>query len=132
MAASWTFSLLCDFLSWLALLSVSNRMKFYSPTSLLMASVFVAPAADLRLGIIGCDTSHAIAFTETLNNAEAKNHIAGAKVVAAFKGGSPDVSSSAKRVDEYAATLNQKYQVKLYDSTYEMHKNGDAVLLERS
>ena len=105
-------------------------MKFYSPTSLLTGSVFIASAADLRLGIIGCDTSHAIAFTETLNNAEAKNHIAGAKVVAAFKGGSPDVSSSAKRVEEYAATLKDKYGVKFYDSIDEMCKNVDAVLLE--
>jgi hypothetical protein len=105
-------------------------MKIYCPIPLLMISVFAAQSADLRLGIIGCDTSHVTAFTETLNNAEAKNHIAGAKVVAAFKGGSPDVSSSANRVDEYAATLKDKYGVKFYDSIEEMCKNVDAVLLE--
>ena len=51
----------------------------------------VARGADLRIGIIGCDTSHVVAFTENLNNPEAKGHVAGGKVVAAFKGGSADI-----------------------------------------
>ena len=48
---------------------------------LLLAAALVygtaAWGADLRLGIIGCDTSHVVAFTETLNNPDAKGHIAG-------------------------------------------------------
>jgi len=47
-----------------------------------------ARGADLRIGIIGCDTSHVEAFTETLNNPNAKDHVAGGRVVGAFKGGS--------------------------------------------
>jgi hypothetical protein len=38
----------------------------------------VVHAADLRIGIIGLDTSHATAFTEILNNPDAKDHVAGA------------------------------------------------------
>ena len=57
-----------------------------------------ARGADLRLGIIGCDTSHVVAFTETLNNPEAKGHVPGGKVVAAYKGGSADIPSSISRV----------------------------------
>src|SRR5215204_6006130 len=68
-------------------------------------------SADLRLGMIGLDTSHVPAFTELLNNPNAKNHIPGAKVVAAFKGGSPDLESSASRVDGYTKTLQEKYNV---------------------
>src|ERR1035438_8347189 len=40
-------------------------------------------AADLRIGIIGTDTSHATAFTKILNDATAPDHVPGARVVAA-------------------------------------------------
>jgi Oxidoreductase family, NAD-binding Rossmann fold len=87
-------------------------------------------AADLRIGIIGCDTSHVPAFTENLNNPDAKDHVSGGKVIAAFKGGSPDIPESANRVDNYAKTLREKYGVQFYDSIDELCKNVDAVLLE--
>jgi Oxidoreductase family, NAD-binding Rossmann fold len=86
--------------------------------------------ANLRLGTIGCDTSHVIAFTEILNNPEAKQHIPGGKVVAAFKGGSPDIPSSIGRVEGYSKTLREKYGVKFYDTIGEMCQHVDAVLLE--
>jgi predicted dehydrogenase len=86
--------------------------------------------ADLRIGIIGCDTSHVVAFTETLNNPEAKGHVPGGKVVAAYKGGSPDIPSSISRVEGYSKTLREKYGVKFYDRIEEMCKDVDAVLLE--
>ena len=102
--------------------------------SLLLASLLTftaaAAAAELRLGIIGLDTSHVPAFTEVLNNPNAKNHVPGAKVVAAFKGGSADIPSSADRVEGFTKTLTEKYGVKLYDSIEEMCKHVDAVLIE--
>ncbi len=96
----------------------------------LVSSVASLSAAELRLGIIGLDTSHVTAFTEILNNPQAKAHVPGAKVVAAFKGGSPDIESSASRVEGFTKTLTEKYGVKLYDSIEEMCKNVDAVLIE--
>jgi hypothetical protein len=87
-------------------------------------------AADLRIGIIGCDTSHVTAFTENLNNPDAKDHVPGGKVVAAFKGGSPDIPESANRVENYAKTLKEKYGVQFFDSIDELCQNVDAVLLE--
>jgi hypothetical protein len=54
------------------------------------------PEKVIRLGIIGMDTSHLIAFTSHLNNP--KNHTA-CRVVAGFPGGSPDFKASADRVD---------------------------------
>ena len=89
-----------------------------------------ASAADLRIGMIGLDTSHVPAFTEILNNPAAKGHVPGAKVVAAFKGGSADIESSFKRIDGFTKTLTEKYGVKLYDSIEEMCKNVDAVMIE--
>jgi hypothetical protein len=89
-----------------------------------------ARGAELRIGIIGCDTSHVVAFTETLNNPEAKGHVPGGKVVAAYKGGSADIPSSISRVEGYSKTLREKYGVKFYDRIEEMCQDVDAVLLE--
>jgi len=86
--------------------------------------------AELRIGIIGCDTSHVIAFTELLNDSQAKSHIPGGEVVAAFRGGSPDLADTARHLDEYTATLKNKFGVKFYDTIEELCQNVDAVLLE--
>ena len=89
-----------------------------------------ALAADLRLGIIGTDTSHVTAFTKLLNDASAPGHIPGARVVAAFQGGSPDVEESAKRVDQYAAELHATYGVEIVPDIPALLSKVDGVLLE--
>lgn len=88
-----------------------------------------ALAEDLRVGIIGLDTSHVIAFAKVLNDSKDPEHVPGARVVAAFKGGSPDIKSSAERIDGYTSKL-QEAGVKLYGSIEEMCAQVDAVLLE--
>jgi len=87
-------------------------------------------AEPLRLGLIGLDTSHVTAFTALLNDPSHKNHVAGAKVVAAFKGGSPDIESSWSRVDKYTQELQERYGVTIYETIEEMCQHVDAVLLE--
>ena len=69
------------------------------PLALTMIVTASAPAADLRLGIIGLDTSHVTAFTKLLNDPKHAQHVPGGKVVVAFKGGSADIESSASRAD---------------------------------
>lgn len=88
-----------------------------------------APDAPLKLGIIGLDTSHATAFTQLLNDPSRPGHVPGARVVAAFKGGSPDVESSAGRIDKFTAELRDKWKVELVDSIEELCRKVDAVLL---
>ena len=95
----------------------------------LMAGI-AARGADLRIGIVGCDTSHVKAFTETINNPGASDHVPGGKVVAAFKGGSPDIPQSASRVEEFAALLRTNYGVIFYATIDQLCSNVDAVLLE--
>ena len=84
----------------------------------------------IRIGMIGLDTSHVTAFTETINNPEAKGHVAGGKVVAAVKGGSPDIESSISRVDEYTKTLVDKYGVEICDTIEDLCSKVDAVMIE--
>ena len=97
---------------------------------LLLLTGFVSTSAELRLGIIGCDTSHATAFTEAFNNPQGKDYVPGGKVVACFKGGSPDLPQSISRVEKYAKTLQQQYGVKMCGTIEELCSNVDAVLLE--
>ncbi len=87
-------------------------------------------AADLRIGMIGLDTSHVVAFTQLLNNPQAKNHVAGARVVAAFKGGSPDIKESASRVEGYTRQLENQFGVKIVESIEALCQEVDAVMVE--
>ena len=84
----------------------------------------------IRIGMIGLDTSHVTAFTETINNPDAKGHVPGAKVVAAFEGGSPDIPSSISRVEGYTNTLAEKYGVEICDTIEEVCEKVDAVMIE--
>jgi predicted dehydrogenase len=84
---------------------------------------------QIRVGIIGLDTSHAIAFTKILNDEKASPDVAGCRVVAAYPKGSPDIQSSVSRVPGYTAEI-QKYGVKIVDSIDDLLTQVDAVLLE--
>src|SRR5580704_6487444 len=89
-----------------------------------------ANAADLKLGMIGLDTSHVVEFTRRLNDSSDKEFIPGARVVVAFKGGSRDIPSSWNRVDGFTKTLQEKYGVKIVDSIDEVVAEADAVMVE--
>ncbi len=89
-----------------------------------------ALAQDLRLGIIGTDTSHASAFTKTLNDATNPDRVPGARIVAAYKGGSADIEESASRVDKYANELKDRWSVKLVEKISDLCPLVDGLLLE--
>lgn len=105
-------------------------MKLHVLVTALGISISTTIGAELRVGIIGCDTSHVTAFTEVMNNPKAPKHVPGAKVVAAYRGGSPDIPSSANRLDEYSSKLKDQYGVKFYDTIEELCRNVDAVCIE--
>jgi len=89
-----------------------------------------ADSADLRVGIIGTDTSHVPAFTQMLNSAAgAKDHVPGARVVAAYKGGSKDIENSISRVDQYAEDVRTKWGVEIVPDIATLLGKVDAVLL---
>lgn len=91
----------------------------------IMVLPFLLLAADLRLGIIGTDTSHATAFAQLLNGGK----VPGAKIVAAYKGGSADVESSRTRVENYAAELQTKWGVEIVGDIPTLASKVDAILL---
>jgi predicted dehydrogenase len=105
-------------------------MRTLAALALVLLALRAEAAEDLRLGMIGLDTSHVIAFTKVLNDPQAKEHVAGGKVVAAFAGGSPDIESSASRLDGYTRQLREQFGVQIVPTIEELCAKVDAVLLE--
>jgi hypothetical protein len=99
---------------------------------ILMASLAAAScaAADIRVGIIGTDTSHVSVFSRVFNDPSHPDHIPGARVVAAYKGGSPDIESSSSRVENYAKEISGKWGVEMCPDIATLVGKVDAILLE--
>jgi hypothetical protein len=83
----------------------------------------------LRAGMIGLDTSHVVAFATLLNNPKPRPALAGARVVAAYPGGSPDLPFSRNSVKGYTDAL-RGMGIEIVDSIDQLLKRVDVVLLE--
>ena len=101
-------------------------------SSIFFLSVLALPlaAAEMRIGIIGTDTSHVVAFTRVLNDPANPDHIPGFRVVAAVKGGSMDIPSSKSRIEEYSGELRDKWNVEILTEVSGLGGKVDAILLE--
>jgi hypothetical protein len=102
-------------------------MRLFAFLPLILASSL---GAQVRIGIVGTDTSHVPAFTKTFNDTASADYIPGFRVVAAYKGGSPDVESSASRVEQYAEQIRSKYGVEIVPDIATLCSKVDVVLLE--
>jgi len=117
----------------------NRRQKLFSPVLLGLITIVVlvpdaraaaAQEGNLRLGIIGTDTSHVVVFTRLLNDPSEPGHVPGATVVAAFKGGSPDITISRDRVEGFAKDLREKWHVQFVDRITGLCPLVDGILLE--
>ncbi|WP_408008544.1 Gfo/Idh/MocA family protein [Pseudalkalibacillus sp. A8] len=84
---------------------------------------------QLKIGMVGLDTSHCAAFTELLNNPQHPYHVPGGKVVIAFPGGSPDFDLSYSRIEGITEKLKDEFLVKITESIEEVCDTADAILL---
>jgi predicted dehydrogenase len=103
-----------------------KRLVFLFLVPIMMLSAQDKP---IRVGIIGLDTSHVIEFTRILNDTSHAEHVPGARVVAGFKGGSPDVEASATRVEKFTAQLRDEWKVEIVPDIPTLCSKVDAVLL---
>jgi predicted dehydrogenase len=94
-----------------------------------IAALSHAATSDLKIGLIGLDTSHAIEFAKLLNDPNNIEHREGAHIVCAYPGGSPDVVLSATRVKGYTEQMANKYGVKIYDNIEQVVKECDAIMI---
>ncbi len=110
------------------------RLFFFSLalTLVAVAPVFAQEKTEqpLRAGMIGLDTSHVIAFTRVLNSPNAEGPLAGVKMVAGYPGGSPDIPSSADRVEGFTNQLRDDHGIEIVDSIEELLTKVDVVFLE--
>jgi hypothetical protein len=83
----------------------------------------------LKLGIVGLDSSHAVTFTQLLNDPTDANHVPGAVVTVAYKGGSPGLAESSTRIERFTEDVTEKWHVRLVPSIPEVCQQVDAVLL---
>ncbi|MDF1515757.1 MAG: Gfo/Idh/MocA family oxidoreductase [Anaerolineae bacterium] len=86
--------------------------------------------AELKIGIVGLDTSHVKAFTEIINNPENPYHIPGGRVTCAYPGGTDAFSLSRNRVHGFTTNLIEQYHVEMVANLRDLVERVDAVLLE--
>jgi predicted dehydrogenase len=83
----------------------------------------------VRVGLVGLDTSHASSFTGILHNPNDPFHIPGARVVAAYPGGSPDMPVSISRVAGFTSELRDTYGVRIVESPEDVAEACDVVCI---
>lgn len=118
----------------------SNRRSFIKKTSLIGIGSTLGPQLVFprekplvpegkRVGIIGLDTSHSIAFTKTLNDPAPELDFRDYKVVAAYPHGSREIESSYSRIPRYTEEI-QTLGVTVVESIDQLLDKVDVVLLE--
>jgi predicted dehydrogenase len=90
----------------------------------------ISPAADegKRIGIIGLDGSHAVAFTKLINDPAASPEYGGYRVVAAYPKGSNDIQSSVSRVPGYTEDM-KKLGIEIVSSLEELLTKVDVLFM---
>lgn len=82
-----------------------------------------------RIGIIGLDTSHSVAFTKIFNDPAAADDLGGFRVVAAYPKGSNDIEISVSRIAGFTKEI-EAFGVQIVSSIEELIDKADVVLLE--
>lgn len=90
---------------------------------------FILSYSQKKVGIIGLDTSHAIAFTKELNGDDKEEQYKDYRVVAAYPYGSKTIESSYKRIPGYIEQV-EALGVEVVSSIDELLEKVDFVLLE--
>ena len=95
----------------------------------LIAGQVFAEEEIMRIGIVGCDTSHLIAFTKIINEPSADGTPQKFKVTIAFPGGSEDIPDSRNRREGFVKQLKER-GIEIVDSAEAVAEKADAILLE--
>ncbi|WP_353136430.1 Gfo/Idh/MocA family oxidoreductase [Pseudopedobacter sp.] len=114
-----------------------NRRKFLRTATiasaaaavpnLISSNLYANQTKGKRVGIIGLDTSHSVAFTKELNSG--KSEYLGYRVVAAYPQGSKDIKTSVDRIPGFTEEV-KKHGVEIVNSIEDLLKKVDVVLLE--
>jgi len=94
-----------------------------------MACFLPSLQAQMKIGIIGLDTSHSIAFAKFLNGDDKKEEFKDFRIVAAYPYGSRTIKSSYDRIPGYIEQV-KALGVEIVPSIAELLKKVDYVMLE--
>lgn len=104
-------------------------MKLKIVCSFILSALLFVAQAQIKIGIIGLDTSHAIAFTKFLNGEDKKEEFKDFKIVAAYPYGSKTIKSSYDRIPGYIDQV-KGLGVEIVPSIADLLKKVDYVMLE--
>lgn len=111
------------------------KARFARPLALALSVTFLctcaAAAEPIKVGIIGMDSYHALAFTQLYHvPAVSENNpdLAGMQVVAAFPGGSPDIAESVESLPKWVEQI-KPLNVTMVESIDSLLPMVDAVML---
>jgi hypothetical protein len=104
-------------------------MKLKIIFTAILATFFILSYSQKKVGIIGLDTSHAIAFTKELNGDNKKEQYKDFRIVAAYPYGSKTIESSYNRIPGYIEQV-EALGVEVVSSIAELLEKVDYVLLE--
>lgn len=96
--------------------------------SIIVCGAAVIARAETKVGIIGLDTSHAIAFTKIMNVTK-DPAVAGFRVTHAYQWGSKDIASATNRYPKYIAQMKEM-GVEIVPTIDALIASADCICLE--
>jgi hypothetical protein len=123
------------------LASLSNQLiSMPPPSSSKLISAFLgclclaaltgaAAPVEFKIGLIGLDSSHCVRFARMFNDPADKEYLGGARIVCAYKGGSPDLEMSRTRIEGFTSTVRDRYGVAIVDSIAEVAARSDGIMI---
>lgn len=84
---------------------------------------------SLKIGLVGLDSSHCVEYARLWHAESHPHHVTGARIVAAFAGGSPDWPLSISRVGGFQEQMKNEFGVPSYDSIEEVAAQSDAIMI---
>ena len=85
--------------------------------------------SKLKIGMVGLDTSHCIAFARILQDPTYEHYLGGAAITGVFAGGTEQFSLSRERVEGFTASLTGQFGIPRYDEISKLVEDVDAVML---
>ncbi len=101
--------------------------------ALTLAMAFSAQAEEpsgpvIRVGMIGCDTSHVVGFSQEINDPASGGFRAKVQITCAYPGGSADIPKSHDRVEGFTKEL-RGMSIEIVPSIEKLLEQVDAVML---
>lgn len=113
-----------------------KRRNFLQTSSIAGTGLYFSPAfssststSKVKIGMIGLDTSHSVAFTKLINEGGTEGNHSNYQVSHAYPHGSNDIESSVSRIPGYTQKMIE-LGVKIVPSIKALLEEVDVVLLE--